>query len=149
MKLIQKIRLTTTLCTLKPEFNHAIKAAWRLSCRRCENSLAVDSAWLKEIKGDLRRCIPSLIYFHHIYMSFPSVMIGLGSSHFLPPQYINNVLWFCGFLLEATLPGFFCFERCIWMMRCFMGIINLISFSSAAFSFFFNFTGINICRILL
>lgn len=41
----------------------------------------------------------------HLYDS-PSVMIGLSASHFLPPQYINVVLWLCGFpsLLEKALP---------------------------------------------
>ena len=34
----------------------------------------------------------SWIYFHHIYMSSPSVMIELSASHVLPPRHINNLL---------------------------------------------------------
>lgn len=65
-------------------------------------------------------------------------MIGLGSSHFLPLQYISNVLWFCGFLLEPTLPDFLFPE---------VYLNNEVLYGSLFhFAAFFYFTGMNIWR---
>lgn len=91
------------------------------------HSWLLDSSRLKGLLKPKLVSIPSLIYFHHIYMSFPSVMIGLGASHFLPPQHINNVLWFCGFLSlsGARLPQF-CFVSFCFVCLCFLFLFFLL-----------------------